>query len=268
MERFTRINCLTTLNPTYCIIVPKQKTPRNFKIWTFLWANNLWPLVKNVNTWPVFQNLCRLLSDWPEKQCWVSMPAFQPSKPRLMFFFSPLFSKIASRCSFFSLIPHNAIGRCNLQRWIRMCERLLKLTSSVDIKSRLASLCAFNVIKTFVSEGKPLSHFKHLKWEKKIHYTALTFYPLSLLPPLTWSSHSSAFLCRVIPSLRRLNLSWCNWEKLNRCSQIPVYGDCSRLFSPPSRSRTMGFISGLALSCRQKHTTTFCLRWDEQQKGL
>lgn len=85
----------------------------------------------------------------------------------------------------FSLIPHNAIGRCNLQRWIRMCERLLKLTSSVDIKSRLASLCAFNVIKTFVSEGKPLSHFKHLKWEKKIHYTALTFYPLSLLPPLT-----------------------------------------------------------------------------------
>lgn len=72
------------------IIIPEQKTPRNFKIWTFLQVNNLWPPVKNVNTWPVFQNLCRLLSDWPEKQCWVPMPAAQPSKPRLKFF-SPTF---------------------------------------------------------------------------------------------------------------------------------------------------------------------------------
>lgn len=40
-----------------------------------------------------------LISDWSEKQCRVAMPASQPSKPRLKFFF-PLFCKIASRCSF------------------------------------------------------------------------------------------------------------------------------------------------------------------------
>lgn len=45
------------------IIIPEQKIPKNFKIWTFLRANNVWRPVKNVNSWPVFQNLCRLLSD-------------------------------------------------------------------------------------------------------------------------------------------------------------------------------------------------------------
>lgn len=53
--KFHMDNLLGHPEPRYkYVIIPDKETPRNFKMWMFLQANNLWHLFKNVNTWQVF----------------------------------------------------------------------------------------------------------------------------------------------------------------------------------------------------------------------